>query len=153
MSNSSAQSVDGGAGGAEASAGGAGEVVNFHSYSGGGGGDSRGGRGVDSETQRYVDLKTEATRAQNDARFAEVRSDLAAIGAKLDSAPSRWTVVGAAVSLFLGLLAVLAFAGDRFDGGMSAADLVVQQRENSSRLDGVDHKLGVILEILGKGPQ
>ena len=103
------------------------KVISLDSYrrksrkTGGGGG----GNNVDSETKNYVDAKTEATRAENDKRFSQILD-------KLDGLPSKnsqtVTILGAAGALFLGLLAVLAFAGDRFDGGMSAStDAAVSQ--------------------------
>ncbi len=108
---------------------------------------------MDPETKTYIDAKTEATRAQNDARFADLRADIATLITKVDAAPTKWTVVAATATILGGTLAFLAFGGDRFDGGLSASSLVVQQKENSRRLDQVDQKLGVILEILGKNSQ
>lgn len=69
------------------------------------------------ETQRYIDVKTEATRAQNDAKFTEVIS-------KIDNFPKPLTWQQAAAVMITGIgvmLAILAFAGDRFDGGMAVS--------------------------------
>jgi len=83
------------------------------------GGPSGGGTTVDTETKNYVDAKTEATRAQNDARFTEVLT-------KLDEKkPMTWQQCAAIVASGLGImLAILSFAGDRFDGGMSHGETV-----------------------------
>ena len=78
-------------------------------------GGNGGGTTVTPETQRYVDARTEATRAQNDAKFAEVI-------AKIDGFPKplTWQQAAAVVATGIGIvLAILAFAGDRFDGGMA----------------------------------
>ncbi|MFD1951892.1 hypothetical protein ACFSGX_14050 [Sphingomonas arantia] len=42
--------------------------------------------------------------------------------AKLDGLPTKATIWGSAGALFLGTLAVLSFAGDRFDAGIGNAD-------------------------------
>lgn len=85
----------------------------------------RGGPPVDTETQRYVDAKTEATRAQNDARFSEVINGISTLSTRIEGLPSAKSqfvaIVTTGAAIFLGLIAVLAFAGDRFDGGMSAS--------------------------------
>lgn len=109
------------------------KVVSLDSYrkkpkkTGGNGGGS-----VDAETKNYVDARTEATRAENDKRFSQILD-------KLDGLPSKnsqtVTILGAAGALFLGLLAVLAFAGDRFDGGMSASTDAAVSKEVISELD------------------
>ena len=82
------------------------------------GGGNGSGTTVTPETQRYVDLKTDATRAQNDARFAEIL-------VKLDNLPRpmTWQQCAAVVATALGImLAILAFSADRFDGGTLYAD-------------------------------
>lgn len=115
---------------------------------------------MDAETQRYVDLKTEATRAQNDTRFVEVLT-------RLDKMPSIWSVgvmfVVSVVSIVGAVLAFLTFGGDRFDGGVGYAANSVQQaveareisQDNAARMDeldtkveAVDRKLDVIIEII-----
>lgn len=87
---------------------------------------------MDSITKAYIDANDETTRAQNDARFTEVITGIDKLSAKIEGLPSKnsqtVTILGAAGALFLGVLAVLAFAGDRFDGGMSAStDAAVSQ--------------------------
>ena len=97
------------------------------------------------ETQRYVDAKTDATRAQNDARFAEVLTSISTLSDKIGGLPSARsniaTVVGTGFAIFLGLVAVLAFAGDRFDGGMAAStdgaiarEIITQQSKDIEKL-------------------
>lgn len=87
-----------------------------------GGGD--GGGPVDLDTQNYIDAKTEATRAQNDARFAEVMSKLESIDR---TTAKSWTIYASAGALFLGALAVWAIMGDRFDGGVQVASVTSDQ--------------------------
>jgi len=99
-------------------------------------GGGSGGPTVDAHTKDYVDGLTAATRAENDKRFSQILD-------KLDGLPSKnsqtVTILGAAGALFLGLLAVLAFAGDRFDGGMSAStDAAVSQSVISEMDEKID---------------
>ena len=83
---------------------------------------------MDPGTQHYIDAKTEATRAQNDARFAEIL-------ARLERAPTidelRKLVVTTAITTILTLIAAMialfAFGADRFSGGMTAASLIYDQ--------------------------
>lgn len=132
----------------------------------GGGG---GGGPVDTGTKDYVDAKTDATRFQNDARFAEVI-------ARLDKVPSLWQLIATVGSVGLTVLvalvgtflAVVQFGGDRFDGGMSAASVSVNQaieardtaQKNAERInqmdqkvDDVDRKLDVLINILKPSKQ
>ncbi|PJN92796.1 hypothetical protein CNY89_26485, partial [Amaricoccus sp. HAR-UPW-R2A-40] len=66
--------------------------------------------------------KSAETKAGNDARFAELLAKFDILSAKIDGLPSTWKVigiVGSALGVSLGIVfAVLAFAGDRFDGGI-----------------------------------
>lgn len=86
-------------------------------------GGGSGGGGMDKD---YVDARIEAVKAQNDAHFAEVRSDISAISAKLDDKPGILSIIGIAVAGFLGVVSVLAFGGDRFDGGVQMQSTVSQ---------------------------
>lgn len=124
-------------------------------------GGKRSGGPMDSETKTYIDAKTEATRAQNDARFADVRADIATLISKVDAAPTKqtlWSAVGVTVGV---LLAAFAIAGDRFDGGVGLASLSVQQAEdakrisagNSERMDEIDQKLDVLIRLIGNQKQ
>lgn len=97
-----------------------------------GGGDGT-SSGMDS-----VDAKIAAAEARTDTKFTELRGDLKAFATKN-------TVWGAAGSLFLGVLAVLAFAGDRFDAGIGQADTRQAQLERDQRQDA---KLDEILKRL-----
>lgn len=121
-------------------------------------GGKRGGGTMDSETKTYIDAKTETTKALNDARFADLRADIATLIAKMDAAPTQWTTwsaVGVTVGI---LLAAFAIAGDRFDGGVGLASLSVQQAEdakristgNSERMDEIDQKLDVLIRLIGE---
>ena len=100
-------------------------------------GGGNGGSTVDAEIKTYVDLKTEATRAQNDAKFAEVI-------AKIDGFPNplTWQQAAAVMATGIGIvLAILSFSADRFDGGMSAStdgavakELIQQQSKDIEKL-------------------
>lgn len=121
------------------------ENINLTSitlFGGSGGGEPP----VDAETQRYLDKSMESVKAQNDARFAEVLT-------RLDQMPKFWpsvlalvlTVFGAVGSVF----AVLAYASDRFDSGVSSMgavgdELNAQRQINSEqneRLNRIIHAL------------
>lgn len=96
----------------------------------GGGG---GGSVVDEETRRYVEAKSEATRAQNDARFAEVLSEIHSTNTKLVAKfdllteriaairPATWQQVAVVVFAgFTAALTVMAIASSSFVGGFQA---------------------------------
>ncbi len=94
-----------------------------------------------------VDAKIEAAEARVDTEFAKLRGEL-------DKLPGTWTlvttVIGSAVTLFLAIIAVLAFGGDRFDGGLGLAAMQREQIERDARQDAliveVNEKLDVLLE-------
>lgn len=85
---------------------------------------------TDITMKDYVDAQTQATRSQNDARFAEVISELRTLDSKLSHLPSVltvWAAVFTGVASILGVvLGVLAFGGDRFDGGVQVATTGVE---------------------------
>jgi len=105
---------------------------------------------MDEETKNYIDKGDEVTRAQNDAQFAMIREVIG--GLKL------WVVgVGAVsfVSIVGVLIGLLSFGGDRFDGGISAADIIVQSKENANQISQLietnrerDRKIDALLTIL-----
>jgi len=67
-----------------------------------------------------------------DARDDAIESRLVQ---KLDTLPTKGTIWGAAGTIVALLLAVAAFAGDRFDGGMSASSLLAEQAEQQAATD------------------
>lgn len=124
-----------------------------------GGSTSYGGGGepiVDAETLRYVDKSMEAVRAQNDARFAEVLAQLR----KLNDIPTFGKMVLTAVGVGVGgvtlIIGVLAFGGDRFDGGVQISSVSVQQaeearqiaKENADRVKELDQKLETLIGLI-----
>ena len=112
-----------------------------------------GGNGVDSDQKDYIDARVEAVRAQNDARFAEIL-------AKLNHLPSSASLAGmlvAAVVTTVGLLVgVLAFGGDRFDGGVQVSAVSVQQavearqiaRQNAEQVKALNAKMDTLIEVI-----
>ena len=86
-----------------------------------------------------------------DARDDAIESRL---GAKLEKVPTKGTVWGAAGTVFGLMLAVLAFASDRFNGGLSASPMVAQmqaeQRKTDqaqdAKLEMMDRKLDILIE-------
>ena len=124
------------------------------SFSGGSGG----GPTVDAETQRFVESKVETIKAQNDARFTEVLSRIDGVASKIDHAPKPVTflqfLLGAAAALGVTLsivFAVMAYASDRFDGGLAAVAIKDQIATEQRTRDGTqDAKLNQIIETLGK---
>lgn len=109
---------------------------------------------MDAETQRYVDKSMETVKAQNDARFSEVLGRLDGLKAQIDHAPTplglTQFLVGAisvAGVVLAVVFSVLAYASDRFDGGL-AADAIKDQisLEQIERDKEQDAKLDQILE-------
>ena len=115
---------------------------------GGGGGSVSGGGsgGGDSLVtwRDYVDAQDASTRAQNDARFAEVVAKLDAI-----NVPTIWQIAGVAAVTLATAFAILAYASDRFDGGIAASGLIDRMQEVQAERDAAqDIKLDKILEAV-----
>ena len=93
-----------------------------------------------------VDAKIAAAEARTDTKFAELRGDLKDFATKT----TVWQAVGTIIVSVLGvLLAVLAFGGDRFDGGLSVGGIISQvQGEQKARDQAQDAKLDEILKRL-----
>jgi hypothetical protein len=102
---------------------------------GGGGGGTSGGMDA-------VDAKVAAAEARTDTKFAELRGDLSSFATK----GTVWGAMGTALGI---ILAVLAFAANRFDAGVSAggavAPYVTQQQQRDAAQD---KKLDEILRRL-----
>jgi len=78
--------------------------------------------------REYTDAKMETVRAQNDARFAEVMAKLEIMSRTSITKRELWTATGTSIAAILGvILAVLAFAGDRFDAGIGFSSQVAEQ--------------------------
>ena len=85
---------------------------------------------MDAEIKDYVDARTEATRAQNDAQFAKIM-------AKLDQVPTRWEqmkwVIGSTITIVTVIVAVLAFGGDSFQSGAAAMKSIFESSDEARR--------------------
>jgi len=89
-----------------------------------------------------MDAKIAASEARTDTKFAELRGDLSKFATK----QTVWGAVGTAVAIGL---AVAAFAGDRFDGGMSVGGVINAVQLGQKERDAAqDRKLDEILERL-----
>jgi hypothetical protein len=125
---------------------------------GGGGGSMSGGGSGGSDGlvtwKDYVDAQDGQTRAQNDARFAEVISRLDS----LRDLPRFWPLVVSGIVIMTGAIGivftVLSYASDRFDGGIAASGLLdTLQQEQEQRDAAQDAKLDQILEAVRAQPQ
>lgn len=97
-------------------------------------GSGDGGPPVDRETERHIDTKVEAVKAQNDARFGEVISRLDAMN------PATWWQNGLLLAAAIGFVfSILAYASDRFDSGVASMGAVEEaldaQREINAAQD------------------
>lgn len=120
---------------------------------------------MDPGTQHYIDAKTEATRAQNDARFAEIL-------ARLEQTPTidelRKLVVTTGIAIVAAMIALFAFGADRFGSGMTAASLIYDQSEDARQmamenaknikemredLDAMREDLDTLIRIIGERAQ
>jgi hypothetical protein len=135
-----------------------GNIYDFPRQKSGGAGSGGGGGGVQLSWIDYVDAQDEKTRAQNDARFAEVRSGLNDVLAqlkilsdKVDDKPSLKWIIGVAFVGFLGVVSVLAFGGDRFDGGVQVQSALSERAIASARLAEENaRQIGEILAVLSQ---
>lgn len=80
---------------------------------GGGGGGISGG--MDVWMKDYVDARDAVVKSDMHAEFANLRADIAKL-------PTTWTLIGTALAIVSIIVAVLAFGGARFSGGLSLAD-------------------------------
>ncbi|UQV19063.1 hypothetical protein MU852_04150 [Brevundimonas albigilva] len=92
----------------------------------------------DNVSKAEIDARFDALDARTDVKFerllGEIRVSNAELAGKLDvvaaKAAGRWTVWGAALTvggvMLATTLGVLAFGGDRFDGGLNAASIADQ---------------------------
>lgn len=113
-----------------------------------GGGDDTSGY-MEPASKEYVDLKTALTSAQNDARFAEVLSEIRSLRGLVEGKPSTWQMVGAvfagAATILGVILAALAYGGDRFDGGIGLADQRQEQIQRDAEQDAIIKRLDALL--------
>ena len=100
-----------------------------------------------------MDAKLEAVEARTDAKFADLRTDLAAqfgdLKAELAKKPATGTLIGTAVAIVALILSALAFGGDRLALGIGLAD---QRQEQLKRDQAQDEKLDRILDRLPPTP-
>lgn len=76
------------------------------------------------------------------------------VNTKLDRLPTKGTVWGAVATGIGLLLALLAFGGDRFDGGVGASGLLRDQAERQAEIDSkqdaqlqlMDDKLDILIQ-------
>lgn len=105
---------------------------------------------MEPASREYVDLKTALVSAQNDARFSEVLSEIKGLRQDISGKPSTWQMVGAifagAATILGVILAVLAYGGDRFDGGVGIADQRQEQSERDADQDAVIRRLDALLD-------
>lgn len=114
-----------------------------------GGGSGGGGPIVDTHTKDYVDANIRAARAENSASFAKLEAKIDA----LPRAPSLWQIASVVAAGITTLLAIGAFAADRFDGGIAAGALVEQAVDRIHQVQAVrddkqDERLDQILKAL-----
>jgi len=109
-------------------------------------GGGSGGNGM--EIKDYIDAQDDKTRAQNDARFAEVIARLETISATMIGQRQFWAAAFTGIVATAGIiLAALAISGDRFDGGLAANGLLAPLRDEQTKRDAVqDAKVDAILQ-------
>lgn len=121
--------------------------VGAGEHGGGRGGGSGGGDDSPELTLRdYVDAQDEKTRAQNETQFVRIES-------KLDNlkVPSIWQIAGLIVAAIGFVFAILAYAGDRFDGGLSASSMIHQMKGDQIERDQAqDQRLNRLIAIVEK---
>lgn len=115
-------------------------------------------RSRETVTGRELDACLEVVRRdiENSMITAEskIGIELSEIKRTLSSheASTKWWVMGTGlisiVSITTILLAVLSYAGDRFDGGLSASSLTVQSEQNRAAIEQQNEKMEEALKIL-----
>lgn len=110
--------------------------------SGGGGGNYI---GMEPATREYVDLKLEAALSRLEGKFDLLNQRMSDLEKRM---PSWWSILGAVMIGVATVLAALAFAGDRFDGGISLADQRQEQLERDRQQDETLRRLDEIITRL-----
>lgn len=109
-------------------------------------------------TREEIDAKIGTAKAEVDTEFAKLRADLR----HLPTTGALIATVASGVVAVIGvLLAVMAFGGDRFDGGLAASGIVTRVQEEQrivdarqdAQLQEMNGKLDVILDRLPKTPE
>lgn len=116
-----------------------------------GGGSGTGGMEPTTNWKDYVDAKDEACESRLTSKFD-----------KLPTADTmRNNIWGAAIAIIATLLGILAFGGDRFDGGVGAGGLVSQMKveqqatdkAQDAKLDLMDQKLDILIKQTASEPK
>lgn len=86
--------------------------------------------GVDSVNSQTVDAKIAASEARGETKLVtamgEVRAEFAKLNARLDAAPTKITIWGAALTIIAVVLAALSFGSQMFGQGFSASQIADQ---------------------------
>lgn len=102
---------------------------------------------ADITSKDYIDRSMDAVRAQNDARFSEVLSEVRSLRDDVKRIPTLWQIFATVVSsmaVAAGLaFAAWAIAGDHFANGMNLAD---QRQEQLQRDQAQDQRLQETLD-------
>jgi hypothetical protein len=130
---------------------------------GGGGGGTYGGMDA---LKDYIDARDQAVEARLTAKFDAVLSRLDTLKETLPSKTAFDdnrkslvnTIIGTGIAIFVGMLAVLAFGGDRFDGGLSVSPELAAMNASQSTVDKrqddqmkvMDDKLNIIIKQTAK---
>ncbi len=104
-------------------------------------------------TEKTTSVQTELSRQILDVE-SKLSTQTATIITRLDQAkqpPSLWQIISVVATAFVGGLAILAFASDRFDGGLSASSIKDQLAQDQLERDAAqDEKLNAFIEAVQK---
>lgn len=117
------------------------EEGRFRGPRGGGGGNDGSGIHIDLITP-YIDAKMGEARA---SIVSELEKSIMPMKGRLDLLPTTWTLISVAGATLLGGLAIVAYAGERFDGGMAASAAFSQEIAAQKARD--DKQTALIQEI------
>lgn len=94
---------------------------------------------IGAHVSTYVDLKVGALDAKLGGEMKGLERE---VSAKLDGKPSHGWLIAHTLVILGAMIALLAFGGQQFIGGMGATGVVAQQTvERKEREDAVDRKL------------
>lgn len=128
---------------------------------------SGGGDGT-FEGMEVVDAKIAAAEARTDTKFAEVLGELKAMRAEMTHMPSNRSMIGTMGALsavvLATVLAVLALAGDRFDGGVAygigSADaklgldrVIAENSAQTKQIEMLSNQMNQVLQAISREPQ
>jgi hypothetical protein len=97
-------------------------------------GGGSGGITVDTETKNYLDANIRAVKAENHLSSSQIELKIDNLAKEIAQKPGISWLLSVGSAVVLAILAILAFGGDRFDGGVQVQSAISFQFAETQRL-------------------